>query len=98
MVDFFQAESSALWATAAAVVVAALEAVQIVARHVGMSVEGEAVTAEAVEGLGLGLQGPRASAGCRECVRVSLSALDWQIEGGKQSGGRVQVRIHLWGR
>lgn len=74
MADFFQAESSALWATAA---VAVLEAVQIVARPVGMSEEGEAVSAEAVEGLGLGLQGPQASAGCRECVRASLSALDW---------------------
>lgn len=92
MADFYQAESSALWATAA-VVVAVLEAVQIVARPVGT-----AVSAEAVEGLGLGVQGLRASAGCRECVRVSQSALDWQIEGGKQSGGRVQVRIHLLGR
>ncbi len=92
MVDFFQAESSALWATAA---VAVLEAVQIVARPVGMSEEGEAVSAETVEGLGLGLQGLRASAGCRECVRASPSALNWQIEGGKQSGGRVQVQIPL---
>lgn len=80
-----------MWATAAVVVV--LEVVQIVARPVGMAVEGEAV-----EGLGLGLQDPRVSAGCRECVRVSQSALDWQIEDGKQSGGRVQVRIHLLGR
>lgn len=97
MVDFCRAENSAWWAIAA-VVVAVLGAAQIVARLVGMVVEGAAVSAEAGEGLGLGLQGPRASAGCRECVRVSLSAPDWQIEGGRQSGGRVQVRIHLWGR
>lgn len=97
MVDFCQAESSAWWATAA-VAVAVLGAAQIAARLVGMVVEGAAVSAEAGEGPGLGLQGPRASAGCRECVRVSLSVQDWQIEGGRRSGGRVQVRIHLWGR
>lgn len=94
--DFCRAESSAWWVTAV-VVVAVLGAAQI-ARLVGMVVEGAAVSAEAGEGPGLGLQGLRASAGCRECVRVSLSAPDWQIEGGRLSGGRVQVRIHLWGR
>lgn len=84
--------------TAAVVVVVVLGAAQIVARLVGMVVEGAAVSAEAGEGLGLGLQGLRASAGCRECVRVSLSALDWQIEGERQSEGKEQVQIHLWGR
>lgn len=93
-----RAEGSAWWATAVVVVAVVLVAEQTVARPAGTDAWVEVASAEIEEDPGLGLLGLKASAGCRECVKVSQAAPDWQTEDGRRFGERGRAQTHLQGR